>query len=219
MRSGFDVNININPQHYFRLINGRILKNLHELANALKSIDDAAFKFHVNENGNHFGNWVRDVFKDEALANSIFSSKTREEMLKAVESRLMAKDESQNQEKGPKSKASGKSFDSKKLVKSYPFVKNTARILAQKPLLAETAKETAQKELPFKKIEEILMKEKEIGKREEKIEEIEARIEKELAELAAAKEPRVFSKETIQGFIIGFLLALIIGLVYTKFFL
>ena len=173
MSKGFK--INIKPEEYFRLSNGRILKNLYELMNALKSMDEDIFISHVNESKNDFGNWVKYVFRDEELSKSIFDSKTREDVLKTIKISL--------DKKAPAIKI---------LVNSSPKKNN--------------------------KIEEILMKEKEIEKREVKIEEIEGRIEKELADLSAKKEPKFLSKEFIQGLLIGLLSASIIGLIYIKFF-
>lgn len=175
----------IKSEEYFRLSNGRIIKNMYELLNALESMNDDTFNFHVNENKNDFGNWIRDIFKDEKLSKSIFESKTREDIMKAIENRLF---ESNINKKEKNSKL-------------------------------KSNKAISQKDSHLNKIEEILLKEKEIAKREEKIEEIEARIEKELAELAAKKEPKFFSKEFVQGLVIGLLSASIIGLIYVKFFM
>lgn len=216
----------IKPEEYFKLSNGRILKNLYELLNALKGIDDETFAFHVNENKNDFGNWVRDIFKDEQLAESIFSSKSKDEIINAVESKLFAHAKVKNpaldiaQEKHNTS-MSTKLKEPKKLIKSYPFTNSSAKSLVKMPEAESTDAEKSGNEskLPLGKIEEILLKEKEIAKREEKIEEIEARIEMELADLSSKKEPRFFSKEFVQGILVGLLAALIIGLAYIKFLL
>ena len=206
--------VSIKPEEHFRLSSGRVLKNLNELLNALKSMDEETFEFHVNEQKNDFGNWIKDVFKDEELAKSFFNSKTREGIIDAIETRLF---EIGKKEKNAQSKLIKKALEPKKLVKTYPFVKNSAKNVLQKnkPISSRTL---STKNLPLEKIEEILMKEKEIEKREEKIEEIEARIEKELAELAEKREPKFFSKEFMHGVLIGLLSALIIGIVYIKFF-
>ena len=175
MSRGFE--IDIKPEECFRLSNGRILKNLYELMNALESMDDDTFRYHVNKNKNDFENWIRYVFKDGELANLISNSQTREGIMESIGMRL---------------------FEPNK--KGKP-------------------KKNSQKATPqYDKIEEILMKEKEIEKREEKIGEVEAKIEKELADLSAKKETKFLSKEFIQGLLIGLLSALVIGLIYIKFF-
>ncbi|MEK6947451.1 MAG: hypothetical protein AABX32_07635 [Nanoarchaeota archaeon] len=205
----------IKPEEYFGLSNGRILKNLNELLNALKSMDEETFKFHVNQEKNDFGNWIEDVFKYEDLANQIFNAKMREDIIKAVESKLFV--EKEKREKYVKLEVIKKP-ETKKLIKAFPFVKSSPKAFLQKPEALGSIKSVPQRGLSLNKTEEILMKEKEIEKREEKIEEIEAKIEKELAELGAKKEPRFFSKEFMQGLLIGLLSALIIGLTYIKFF-
>ena len=58
------------PQEYlFRFADGRTLANMSELGDALRNISDETFNFHVNSDKNDFSNWVRDVIKDEKLAN------------------------------------------------------------------------------------------------------------------------------------------------------
>lgn len=204
MGEGFE--IRIRPEECFRLSNGRVLKNLNELLNALKSMDDETFKSHADENKNDFGNWVRDVFKDEELAKLIFNSKTREDIVKAIEAKLFEADK--------------KEYIKIEVDELKPYTnkirKSFAKDASQKKVTSGRVLST--QNLSMKKIEKILMKEKEIEKREEKIEEIEARIEKELAELAAKKEPKFFSKEFVQGLLIGLLFASIISLIYIKIF-
>lgn len=68
------------------------------------------------------------------------------------------------------------------------------------------------------KVEEALQKEIEIRKREEKIREIEEKIEKKLGEAAQPKSAKFFSKEFIQGMVIGLLLSVVCILIYIKFF-
>ena len=75
----------IEPNQYFYLSNGTALKNIDELLDALKAMDDAAFSNHVNEHKNDFANWVRDVFKNEKLANKILSMSSRERTIEAIE--------------------------------------------------------------------------------------------------------------------------------------
>jgi hypothetical protein len=78
----------IDPQNYFYVCNGDVLKDLRELLNELNSMDDAAFKYHVNSEKNDFYNWVKDVLKDNPLANKIRNSKKRNLMASIVNQRL-----------------------------------------------------------------------------------------------------------------------------------
>ena len=76
------------PEQCFWVNNGPIIRNLSEMADALGSIKDEIFSYHVNKEKNDFGNWVREVLKDEELANDIARIKSKERILKKVQSRL-----------------------------------------------------------------------------------------------------------------------------------
>ena len=76
------------PEQCFWVNNGPIIKNLSEMANALACMKDEIFSHHVNKEKNDFGNWVRDVLKDEELANNITNVRSKEKILKKVQSRL-----------------------------------------------------------------------------------------------------------------------------------
>lgn len=79
----------VEAQSYFYLHGGGVLRDMEELLNALKTIDDDVFNFHVSSEKNDFSNWVRFVLKDKFLADKLVSLKTREEMVKAIEKRLI----------------------------------------------------------------------------------------------------------------------------------
>src|SRR3989338_10063987 len=64
----------------FHLANGRVLKNLHELSNALVSMDEKTFFHHVTRDRNDFSNWILGVFRDEELAKQIARNRNRESM-------------------------------------------------------------------------------------------------------------------------------------------
>ena len=72
------------PEHTFKLRNGQEIKTLKELADVLISMDDETFNHHVNQNDNHFANWVKDIFKNNELAEKIRAQSTRGELLNAL---------------------------------------------------------------------------------------------------------------------------------------
>ena len=72
-------------QHYFYLNNGKKLKNIAELMESLKDMDQDLFSFHVNEQRNDFASWVRDVFGEKELARRINRSRYPSSMLKSIE--------------------------------------------------------------------------------------------------------------------------------------
>ncbi len=55
----------------FVLKDGRILKDLKELADALEHMSDDVFSHHVNESKNDFGNWTKDVLLEKELAEDL----------------------------------------------------------------------------------------------------------------------------------------------------
>ncbi len=55
----------------FVLNDGRIIKDLKELADALEHMSDDVFRHHVNESKNDFSNWVRDILQEKELAEDM----------------------------------------------------------------------------------------------------------------------------------------------------
>ncbi len=55
----------------FVLKDGRLLKNLKELADALEHMSEDVFSHHVNSGRNDFSNWVRDVLNESELAEDL----------------------------------------------------------------------------------------------------------------------------------------------------
>lgn len=200
------------PNEYFILNNGRVLKNVFELANSLSSMDDATFSYHVNSDKNDFANWIRGVFEDNGLADKVQKAGDKEEIAKVINQTF----------KKPEKKEKRKPIIKKLIQKKEPAKKEDSSTLAPKEIQKfPIEKKENDKELT-KKIDEIVIKEKEIEKREEKIQEIEERIERELQ---AQKESKLkpdegfFSKEFLQGLATGFLVTLILALTYIKFFM
>ena len=70
------------------------------------------------------------------------------------------------------------------------------------------------------RLNDIFLKEKEMVKREQKIQEIEERIEERLEKVkgGSIRDSNFFSKEFVQGLVTGFLITLILGLAYIKFY-
>ncbi len=59
------------PGSHFRTADGKVLKNLVDLACYLKSCDMDTFRYHVSRDHNHFANWVRHSVLDNSLADQM----------------------------------------------------------------------------------------------------------------------------------------------------
>ena len=72
----------------FWVTDGRVLRNLKELASALRSMSDEVYTFHAGDSRNDFSNWVRDVIGDNKLSNDLVKSNSPAKAAKAVEERV-----------------------------------------------------------------------------------------------------------------------------------
>lgn len=71
--------INAEPEFYFRVIDGSEIKSLPGLAEALGSMSDDSFYYHVSEHKNDFSSWIRDVFNENELAENVGKAKDKPE--------------------------------------------------------------------------------------------------------------------------------------------
>jgi vacuolar-type H+-ATPase subunit I/STV1 len=198
----------VQPQHFFWAHNGQQVRNLVQLKDALETMSNETFQYHVTSERNDFSNWVRDVIKDEMLAQKLAEVRSRGDMIKVLVEKLRKKEENKVHTKEEKKEKSPEILFSIKKITA-----NIKNILPKKK--EEQPREVLEVEDVTGKIEEILMKEKEIEKREQKIQEIEARIEKKLVQ-GTTIENKFFSKEFVQGIIVGVLVSLIIWLIYVR---
>lgn len=51
--------------------NRTLIRNIYELTEAISSMKEKTFKFHVNKNKNDFSEWIRHVMGDEKLADEV----------------------------------------------------------------------------------------------------------------------------------------------------
>ena len=61
-----DLNEEVGEEFYFKLVDGKMLKSVPELLEALKNMDDWVYQHHVNQERNDFVNWLRDIFIEKA---------------------------------------------------------------------------------------------------------------------------------------------------------
>jgi len=67
---------------------GRYLKNLDELKDALEQMTDEVFHYHSSQEKTDFSNWVKDVIGDEKLSRDLLKSATQVEAAKAIADRV-----------------------------------------------------------------------------------------------------------------------------------
>ena len=79
---------NVPDEYVFYLNDGRILRNMEELKDALKSMSDELYAYPVNAEKNDFSNWVRDIICDEKLARDLLKSKDRIQSYRVVAQRI-----------------------------------------------------------------------------------------------------------------------------------
>jgi len=68
--------------------NGRTVKNLDELAAALREVSEEIFRHHISKDKNDFSNWVRDVIGDVTLADQLRKAATQAATARTVKKRL-----------------------------------------------------------------------------------------------------------------------------------
>jgi hypothetical protein len=95
-----NLNEEVKPGLYFNLADGRTIKSVSELVDALKNMEEWVFEHHVSSQRNDFSNWIRDVYQDKKLATAVKKAKKRKTAIKKLE-KVLKKNfkKSQKQEK------------------------------------------------------------------------------------------------------------------------
>lgn len=75
----------IEPEEYFKMSNGKIIRDVRELIQELKEIDDHIFKHHVTHAKNDFSFWIRHIYKNDYLADKLLVAHTRRDIIKILE--------------------------------------------------------------------------------------------------------------------------------------
>jgi hypothetical protein len=76
------------PRSYFYMHNGDILKNLDELLEALRNSSNDTFKFHVHEGKNDFSDWIKNVLKNDDLAEEISKENDKKNIISILDIHL-----------------------------------------------------------------------------------------------------------------------------------
>jgi len=79
---------NVPEEYVFWCCDGRLFRNMQELGDAFNTMTDETFACHANTEKNDFSNWVRDIIKDDKLAQGLGESLDRMQAANAVASRI-----------------------------------------------------------------------------------------------------------------------------------
>jgi hypothetical protein len=79
---------NVPGEFVFWFSDGRTLSNMSELAEALRMMPDEVYGYHANQEKNDFSNWVRDVIKDDKLANDLKKATSKRQAATRVTERI-----------------------------------------------------------------------------------------------------------------------------------
>jgi len=72
----------------FWCCDGRVFRNMRDLADGLSNMSDESFLYHSNDEKHDFSNWLADVIEDEKLAKDLSNSLTRCEAAKRANDRV-----------------------------------------------------------------------------------------------------------------------------------
>lgn len=78
------------PKWAFWINNGTVIRNIHELANAIENMNEKTFLYHVNDDNkkNDFALWIRSVLEDKKLANKLTEIRDKELYVKLIKERI-----------------------------------------------------------------------------------------------------------------------------------
>ncbi len=83
-----DILADVPAEFVFYLNDGKVLRNLEELRDALYTMSNDLYVYHVTPDKNDFGNWVADIIGDSKLARDLRKAKNREAAAKLVAQRV-----------------------------------------------------------------------------------------------------------------------------------
>ncbi len=86
--NGFE---NVTEEKAFYVNDGRKVKNVFELAEAVSTMKEKTFKFHVNKNKNDFSEWIRHVVGEEKLADEVARLVMKDKILIALQKYVIRK--------------------------------------------------------------------------------------------------------------------------------
>jgi len=78
----------VSAENGFQCSDGRVIRSLRELEDALAEMTASTFARHVSSGKNEFADWVRDVLGDTQLAQEIHEQRNRAHSAKSIARRI-----------------------------------------------------------------------------------------------------------------------------------
>ena len=75
-------------EYVFWCHDGSVFADLRELAEGLAAMSDETFAYHSNLEKQDFSNWVRDIIRDEPLANDLARAISKAQAAEYVNARM-----------------------------------------------------------------------------------------------------------------------------------
>ncbi len=77
------------PEEYqFWLNDGSTIKNVEQLADSLRNMNEETFRYHSNKEKTDFSNWLRDIVGDDKLARELIKNKNKITAYNKVKDRI-----------------------------------------------------------------------------------------------------------------------------------
>lgn len=76
------------PNEAFWLYNGIVVRNIYELVEQIKELDDIGFTYHSNPNHDDFASWIRYSLKDPSLAQSLQKERNQKRYVQKIQKRV-----------------------------------------------------------------------------------------------------------------------------------
>ncbi|MBI2546714.1 hypothetical protein HYV81_06060 [Candidatus Woesearchaeota archaeon] len=212
------------PEFYFHLSDGRVLRNVNDLLQALKSMSEHVYHHHVNAHRNDFSTWIRDIFGDYNVAHKALSAKGRHELISILEKELIRENLEKSNEESKirikiKNALSRAQMKGREALGKQGIVKRIlARSMPSEPTdkLAEERAVLAQ----LKELEQAMSaKLSQAGKQEQemhtaiaRVTKLEERLHRKMEEVSG-QQNSIFTKEFVQGLIVGAVIVGLLGIV------
>jgi hypothetical protein len=80
--------VKVPSEYVFWCHDGSVFEDLEDLAEGLAAMSDDTYHYHCNEEKRDFANWIRDIIRDEELAEEVALANNRQLAARSVAARL-----------------------------------------------------------------------------------------------------------------------------------